>query len=84
VRQPWGSWLSRSNISLPAISRHLKVLEEASLISNERHGKNRRCRLKPEALAAAADWLGFYRHFWRESFGRLDVHLKQPPKEEMP
>jgi DNA-binding transcriptional ArsR family regulator len=72
------------DISLPAISRHLKVLEEASLISNERHGKHRRCRLKPEALAAAVDWLGFYRQFWSESFSRLDLHLKQPPKDEMP
>jgi DNA-binding transcriptional ArsR family regulator len=49
------------DMSLPAISRHLKVLEEAALISNERHGKHRRCRLKPEALSAAADWLDFSR-----------------------
>ena len=72
------------DMSLPAISRHLKVLEEASLISNERHGKNRRCRLKPEALAAAADWLGFYRDFWTGSLSRLDQHLKQQPKEKKP
>jgi DNA-binding transcriptional ArsR family regulator len=68
------------DISLPAISRHLKVLEQASLISNERHGKSRRCRLKPEALAGAADWLDFHRHFWSGSFERLDVHLKRPQK----
>jgi DNA-binding transcriptional ArsR family regulator len=72
------------DISLPAISRHLKVLEQASLISNERHGKNRRCRLKPEALAVAADWLDFHRRFWSGSFERLDAHLKQPPKERTP
>jgi DNA-binding transcriptional ArsR family regulator len=72
------------DISLPAISRHLKVLEEASLISNERDGKHRRCRLKPEALAAASDWLDFHRRFWIGSLGRLDAHLKRSPKERKP
>jgi DNA-binding transcriptional ArsR family regulator len=71
------------DISLPAISRHLKVLEDASLISNERHGKHRRCRLKPEALTAAADWLDFSRRFWSGSLERLDAHLKLP-KEKKP
>jgi DNA-binding transcriptional ArsR family regulator len=71
-------------ISLPAISRHLKVLEEASLISNERDGKHRRCRLKPEALAAAMAWLDFHRRFWIGSFARLDTHLKRSPKERKP
>jgi DNA-binding transcriptional ArsR family regulator len=70
------------DISLPAISRHLKVLEQASLISNERDGKHRRCRLKPEALAAAAGWLDFHRRFWIGSLERLDAHLKRNPKEK--
>jgi DNA-binding transcriptional ArsR family regulator len=65
------------DMSLPAISRHLKVLEEADLITNEREGKHRRCRLKPEAISAAADWLDFSRRFWRGSFDRLDAHLKR-------
>jgi DNA-binding transcriptional ArsR family regulator len=69
------------DISLPAISRHLKVLQEASLISNERDGKHRRCRLKPEAIAAASDWLDFHRRFWIGSFSRLDAHLKRSAKE---
>jgi DNA-binding transcriptional ArsR family regulator len=72
------------DISLPAISRHLKVLEEASLICNERHGKHRRCRLQPEALTAAADWLDFHRRFWSGSLDRLAAHLKQPPQEKKP
>jgi DNA-binding transcriptional ArsR family regulator len=63
-------------ISLPAISRHLKVLEEASLISNEREGKHRRCRLKPAALTSAQEWLEFHRRFWSGSFERLASHLK--------
>ena len=57
--------------------------QEAALISNERHGKHRRCRLKPEALAAAADWLDFSRRFWSGSLERLDAHLKHP-KEKKP
>ena len=72
------------DISPPAISRHLKVLEEASLISNERDGKHRRCRLKPEALAGAAEWLDFHRRFWIGSFARLDAHLKRSPKVRKP
>jgi DNA-binding transcriptional ArsR family regulator len=70
------------DISLPAISRHLKVLEAASLITNERYGKHRRCRLRSEALAAAANWLDFHRRFWTGSFERLDAHLKRLPKEK--
>src|SRR3977135_3981435 len=69
------------DMSLPAVSRHLKVLEEAALISNERHGKHRRCRLKPEALAAAAEWLDFSERFWRGSLDRLNAHLKKGPKK---
>ncbi|SRR6266542_1809188 len=67
-------------ISQPAISRHLKVLEKAALISNERRGKHRRCRLKPEALDSASAWLEFHRRFWTGSFDRLDVHLKTEGK----
>ena len=67
-------------ISQPAISRHLKVLEEAALISNERRGKHRHCRLRPEALDGAAAWLEFHRRFWTGSLGRLDAHLKSERK----
>jgi len=70
------------DISLPAISRHLKVLEEASLITNQRDGKHRICRLKPETVAAAQEWLDFHRRFWTGSFDRLDAHLATPPKED--
>jgi DNA-binding transcriptional ArsR family regulator len=64
-------------ISLPAISRHLRILEEAALISNERQGKHRLCRLQPDALAGVAEWIDFQRTFWGESFDRLGAHLKQ-------
>src|SRR6266849_1713651 len=63
-------------ISLPAISRHLRVLEGAALVRQERDGQFRRCRLDAEGLQSAAEWLDFYRHFWGESLDRLDEHLK--------
>ena len=65
------------SISLPAISRHLRVLEHASLIVREKDGQHRRCRLDPHALRSASEWLDFYRRFWSEAFDRLDDHLKQ-------
>lgn len=65
------------DISLPAISRHLRVLENASLIVRERDGQHRRCRLHPGALKTATEWLDFYRHFWSGTLTRLDRHLKE-------
>lgn len=69
-------------ISLPAVSRHLKVLERASLILRTRDGQHRRCRLNPVALDQAADWLAFQRRFWDESFDRLAEHLRKPRKTQ--
>jgi DNA-binding transcriptional ArsR family regulator len=63
-------------ISLPAISRHLRVLEAASLVRQERDGQFRRCRLDTQGLQTAGEWLDFYRHFWGKSLDRLDEHLK--------
>lgn len=69
-------------ISLPAISRHLKVLEEAALISNVRDGKHRLCRLQPAALDAAAKWLDFSARFWSGSLERLAERFAQSPKNK--
>jgi DNA-binding transcriptional ArsR family regulator len=69
-------------ISAPAISRHLRVLEDAGLISNEREGKHRRCHLKREALDSAAGWLDFNRRFWSGSLDRLDKLLTKSRKEK--
>ena len=63
------------DISAPAISRHLKVLENAGLISRSRQAQWRPCRLEPEALQRVDDWLEHYRKFWTESFDRLDAYL---------
>jgi DNA-binding transcriptional ArsR family regulator len=68
-------------MSLPAVSRHLKVLEHAGLIARSRDAQWRPCRLKPEQLKTAADWLEGYRRFWEESFDRLDVYLKTLQKQ---
>ena len=63
-------------ISAPAISRHLRVLESAGLISKRREGQHLHCRLEAETLKAAASWLDFYRKFWSDSFDQLAEHLK--------
>jgi len=62
-------------MSLPAISRHLSVLERASLIARRREGKHRRVSLNPQALAEATAWLDHYRRFWSEGLERLDHYL---------
>jgi len=69
------------DISLPAISRHLKVLERASLITRSQQGKWRRARLSPAPLAGAASWLERYERLWTESFARLDDHLARLSSE---
>jgi DNA-binding transcriptional ArsR family regulator len=63
-------------MSLPAISKHLKVLEQAGMIAQSREKQWRPRRLEPQALKEAADWLDYYRQFWDQSFDRLDTYLK--------
>jgi len=69
-------------MSLPAISKHLKVLENAGLIVRSRDAQWRPCRLKAAPLKAASDWLEHYRNFWEQSFDRLEDHLRQVQKKE--
>jgi DNA-binding transcriptional ArsR family regulator len=63
-------------MSLPAVTKHLKVLERAGLITKTREAQFRPCKLNGQALQGAADWMEQYRHFWEESFDRLDDYLK--------
>src|SRR5215470_9770117 len=65
------------SISLPAISRHLKVLEHAGLISRSRSGQWRSSSLDATALKEATEWMERYRVFWDASFDRLDAHLRR-------
>jgi DNA-binding transcriptional ArsR family regulator len=64
-------------ISLPAVSRHLKVLETAGLIARSREAQWRSSSLRPEPLREATDWMEHYRRFWDANFDRLDVHLEK-------
>ena len=64
-------------MSLPAVSKHLKVLERAGLIARGREAQLRPSRLEAGPLREAADWMEHYRHFWEESFDRLDEYLKE-------
>ena len=64
-------------MSLPAVSKHLKVLQKAGLVSQGRDAQWRPCRLEPKALQGAHEWLSDYERFWDESFGRLDEYLHQ-------
>lgn len=69
-------------MSLPAISKHLKVLERAGLIKRSREAQWRPCRLRAAPLKEAADWVEEYRRFWDESFDRLDEYLKEIQTKE--
>ena len=70
------------DMSLPAVSKHLKVLERAGLIARGREAQWRPCRLKATPLKGVADWLEHYRRFWEESFDRLDSYLRQLQTKE--
>lgn len=65
------------DMSGPAITKHLKVLENAGLITRSRDAQKRPCRLNAAPLAEAIDWLERYRRFWEASFDRLDDYLRQ-------
>ncbi|AQR61935.1 transcriptional regulator [Brevundimonas sp. LM2] len=68
------------DMSLPAVSKHLKVLEKAGLISRGREAQWRPARLEPMALKGVADWLEHYRRYWDSSFDRLETYLKKIQK----
>ena len=70
------------DLSLPGVSKHLKVLQRAGLITQGRSAQWRPCRLEPTRLKEASEWVGEYRRFWDESFQRLDEVLADLIKEE--
>ena len=71
-------------MSLPAVTKHLKVLERAGLITKGRDAQWRPCKLNGGALKDVADWMDQYRRFWEESFDRLDAYLKTVTKKGKP
>ncbi|MEA2568296.1 MAG: hypothetical protein QOI24_297 [Acidobacteriota bacterium] len=70
------------DMSMPAISKHLKVLERAGLIARSRDAQWRPCHLEPAPLKEVADWIEHYREFWEQSFDRLDAYLRELKKKE--
>jgi DNA-binding transcriptional ArsR family regulator len=62
-------------MSRPAVSQHLRVLLDAGLVTEQRHGRERRYRLAPERLTPVRDWLAHYEQFWDDHFSRLGQHL---------
>ena len=70
------------DLSQPAISKHLKVLERAGLISRGRDAQRRPCRLEARRLKQASEWIGTYRQFWEASYSRLDDYLHDLQSKE--
>src|SRR3954466_11127715 len=70
------------DMSLPAISKHLKVLERAGLIARGREAQWRPCRIEAKPLKQASDWISHYEQFWTESFDRLDAYLQRLKKDQ--
>ena len=68
------------DMSLPAVSKHLKVLEKAGLISRGREAQWRPARLEPMGMKGIAEWIEHYRRYWDASFDRLDAYLKKIQK----
>jgi DNA-binding transcriptional ArsR family regulator len=69
-------------MSMPAVSKHLKVLERAGLIARSREAQWRPCRLEASPLKDVADWVEHYRGFWEQSLDRLDSYLREIQSEE--
>ncbi len=72
------------DMTLPAITKHLKVLERAGLVSRSRKAQARPCHIEPEPLRQATDWMVQYRHMWEERLDRVDAFLRQMQQEKKP
>ena len=78
--RPVNALATNFDMSRPAVSQHLRVLLDAGLVTEQRHGRERRYRLAPERLGPVRDWLSHYERFWDERFGRLKQHLEKGEK----
>lgn len=74
---------SRFEISLPGVTKHLRVLESAGLLRSSKRGRVRRCRLRPEPMKDAAEWIQFYRRFWEDQFESLAEFIEEMKKEDV-
>jgi DNA-binding transcriptional ArsR family regulator len=71
------------DMSLPAVTKHLAVLEGAGIVASEKSGRVRRCRLQGHPMREAAEWIAGYRRFWEERLDALDTYLQQAQKKEV-
>jgi DNA-binding transcriptional ArsR family regulator len=69
-------------MSLPGVLKHVRVLERAGLVSQTKNGRTRFCRLAPEPLAHAEQWISQYRAFWEGTFDSLERYLAEPKAKE--
>jgi DNA-binding transcriptional ArsR family regulator len=67
-------------ISLPGVMKHIRILEEAKLVSTEKNGRTRECRLGPEQMDDIARWIAMYRHLWERRLDRLEVIVERKKK----
>ena len=70
------------DMSKPAITKHLKVLEKAGLLQRQIMGRIHRCRLVPQPLSEVAEWIAFYEKFWNKKFDALDKYLNETSKKK--
>jgi DNA-binding transcriptional ArsR family regulator len=69
-------------MSLPAVSKHLRVLEDAGLVTRHKDGRVHRCRLVAEPMKTAAEWIEYYRQFWEQQFDSLARYLEESQEKE--
>jgi DNA-binding transcriptional ArsR family regulator len=69
------------NVTLPAIMKHIRVLEDAGLITREKEGRVSRCRLNAGPLKNAAEWINFYEQFWQDKLDALEAYLRKGKKK---
>jgi|ERR1700722_13030466 len=70
------------DMSLPAVSKHLRILESAGLVTRSKEGRVQRCRLEASPMRSAAEWIEHYRHFWEAQFDFLHKFLEESASEE--
>ena len=78
--RPVNAIAANFEMSRPAVSQHLRILLDAGLVTEQRHGRERRYRLEAERLAPVRDWISHYERFWDDRFDRLRQHLKKGDK----
>lgn len=77
-----GELAAPHRMSLPAVQKHLRVLEDARLVETRKDGRVRRCKLDPQPLRTAAEWIRHYQKFWEEQFDALEKFIEEMKKED--